>query len=309
MSEKIYDVIILGSGPAGLTAALYASRAERNLLLVAGEKYGGQLMLTTEVENYPGFPQGILGPELMEKMIDQAKRFGTEIILEDAQKVNFKKNPFEVLAGSKTYRGKAVIIATGAIPKLLGIPGEEKLMGRGISTCAPCDAPLFKDKVGLVVGGGDSALEEALYLAKFAKQVTVVHRRDTLRASRIMQERAFANRKISFIWDSQVEEILGADKVIGAKIKNLKTQKMGNVSCDAVFIAIGHLPNTEIFKGQIDLDEKGYVVVRNHTQTNVSGVFVAGDVHDHTYRQAVTAAGFGCQAAMDAEKWLEEQES
>lgn len=263
-------------------------------------------MLTTAVENYPGFPTGIGGPELMEKMIDQAKRFGTDIILDDAWKVNFEKKPLKVFAGGKTYQGKAVIIATGALPRFLGIPGEEKLMGRGVSTCAPCDAPFFKDKIGLVVGGGDSALEEALYLSKFATKVTVVHRRGRLRASKIMEERTFKNPKISFVWNSVVEEILGDEKVTGGKIKNLKSEKVENVSCDAVFIAIGHNPNTEIFKDQVELDEKGYVVVHNHTGTNISGVFVAGDVHDHLYRQAVTAAGFGCMAAMDAEKYLEE---
>jgi len=306
MESKLYDIVILGSGPAGLTAALYASRSERKTLIVAGIKYGGQLMLTTEVENYPGFPQGILGPELMEKMIEQAKRFGTEIINDDATSVNFEKNPFEVSVSEKIYRGRSVIIATGAVPKLLSVPGEEKLMGRGVSTCAPCDAPLFKNKVGLVVGGGDSAMEEALYLSKFAEKVTVVHRRDKLKASKIMQQRAFANKKISFIWDSIVEEILGDQKVTGVKINNLKTEKEEKISCDAVFIAIGHLPNTEILKGHIELDKKGYVVVKNHTQTNVLGVFVAGDVHDHVYRQVATAVGFGCMAAMDAEKYLEE---
>lgn len=303
----MYDIIILGSGPAGLTAALYAARSERKPLLIAGVKYGGQLILTTEVENYPGFPEGILGPELMEKMIEQAKRFGTEMIKDDATDVNFKENPFEISVGNQKYYGKSVIIATGAVANLLGVPGEEKLMGRGVSTCAPCDAPFFKDKVGIVVGGGDAALEEAAYLSKFATEVKVIHRRDKLRASKIMQERALANPKISFVWDSVVEEIFGDQNVTGTKVKNLKTGKTKNLSCDAVFIAVGHSPNTEIFKGKIDLDEKGYIEVRNHTQTNTPGVFVAGDVHDHTYRQAITAAGFGCMAAMDAEKWLESQ--
>jgi thioredoxin reductase (NADPH) len=320
----VLDVTILGSGPSGLTAALYAARAKRSVLVVAGSHYGGQLMTTHKVENYPGFPEGILGPELIEKMTNQAKKFGVQFLNEDATFLNFKVRPFEIRVGEKKFLAKAVIIATGASAKWLKVPGEEKLKGRGVSACAPCDAPFFKDKIAIVVGGGDSAMEEALYLTKFAKSVTVIYRRDKLRASNIMQERAYAAPKISFIWDSIVEEIRGVEKVTGARIKNLKTGKIEEVFCDAVFVAIGHLPNTEIFRDQIELDAKGYIkIIQNSkfrlqnekgeiignkfsTMTSVEGVFAAGDVVDFHYRQAITAAGFGCIAAMDAEKWLEE---
>lgn len=318
----LQDVVILGSGPAGMTAALYAARARRSTLVLAGAAYGGQLMLTQEVENYPGFVDGILGPELMRRMLLQATKFGARFIKEDVTAVNFKVRPFEVWAREKTFLAKAVIIATGATAKKLEVPGEESLIGRGVSSCAPCDAPFFKDKVTIVVGGGDAAMEEALYLTKFAKSVTVIHRRNKLKATKVMQEKAFANPKISFIWDSQVEEIQGGEKVAGVRIKNLKNGKISEISCDAVFVAIGHQPNTEIFKGQIELDAKGYVkiiqnpkfILRNEkgkiignrfsTMTSVPGVFAAGDVCDWHYRQAITAAGFGCMAALDVEGWL-----
>jgi len=321
---KLFEVIVLGSGPAGLTAALYASRAKRTTLVIGGSYYGGQLMLTQEVENYPGFPDGILGPELMERMINQTKKFGVQFINEDATSVNFKVRPFGITVGEKKFLAKAVIIATGASAKWLEVPGETELKGKGVSSCAPCDAPFFRDKVTVVVGGGDSAMEEALYLTKFAKSVTVIHRRNRLRASKIMQERAFANSKISFIWDSQVKEILGKEKVEGVLVQNLRTGKTDKISCDAVFIAIGRLPSTEIFKNQIELDDKGYIkIIQNSkfqlknekgeiignkfsTMTSIEGVFAAGDVADFHYRQAITAAASGCMAAMDAEAWLED---
>lgn len=303
MSEKIFDVIILGSGPAGLTAALYISRANLKPLVIAGSKWGGQLMLTTEVENYPGFENGILGPELMEKMRAQAEKFGAKFVAEDTTKVDFKDRPFKVNIGEKEYLGNAVIIATGASARWLEIPGEEKLIGRGVSSCAPCDAPFFRDKKVIVVGGGDAAMEEALALTKFASKVTIVHRRDEFRASKIMLERARANLKIAFIVNTTVTEVLGEEKVTGVKLKNVKTGEEKVFDCDGMFVAIGHNPATAIFAGQIDLDEKGYIKVADHTKTNIEGVFAAGDVHDWHYRQVVTAAGFGCMAAMDAEKW------
>jgi thioredoxin reductase (NADPH) len=327
VEDKLPDVIILGSGPAGVTAALYAARAKRSTLVIAGSHYGGQLMITQEVENYPGFLDGILGPELMEGMIDQAKKFGAQFLNEDVSWVNFKIRPFEVIAGEKKFATKAIIIATGASVKWLEVPGEGKLKGKGVSSCAPCDAPFFKDKIAVVVGGGDAAMEEALYLTKFAKSVTIIHRRGKLRASKIMQDRAFANPKISFVWDSQVEEILGEERVKGVKIQNLKTGETEEIPCDAVFVAIGQLPNTEIFKNQIELDAKGYIKIiqapkfqmknekgeiignKFSTMTSVEGIFAAGDVVDFHYRQAVTAAASGCMAAMDAEKYLEEKAS
>jgi thioredoxin reductase (NADPH) len=323
VKDNLLDVVILGSGPAGLAAALYTARAERAALIIAGLHYGGQLMLTQNVENYPGFLDGILGPELIRTMINQAKKFGAQFLNEDATRVNFKIRPFEIVAGEKKFLAKSVIIATGASAKWLEVPGEEKLKGRGVSSCAQCDAPFFKDKVVLVVGGGDAAIEKALYLTKFVKSVTVIHRRNKLRASKIMQEIAFTNPKISFIWDSKVEEIQGVEKVVGVRIRNLKTEKKEEIPCDAVFVAIGHLPNTEIFKGQIDLDQKGYIkIIQNpkskmlnekgenignefSTMTSAEGIFAAGDVSDWHYRQAITAAGFGCMAAIDAARWLE----
>ncbi len=302
-----YDIIIIGSGPAGLTAAIYAGRALVKTLVIAGSLAGGQLMLTTGVENFPGFSNGIQGPDLMQEMRKQAERFGAEIIDEDVESANFGRKPFQITAGGHPYTGNSVIIATGSSAKWLGLPSEAKLRGRGVSSCAVCDGFFFRDKRVVVVGGGDTAIEEALFLTKYATEVIMVHRRDKLRASKIMQSRAFAHNKIKFIWDSIVEEILGEEKVGGVRIRNVKTGEVSMVSCDGVFVAIGFQPNTTIFEGQIELDEKGYIVVRHETDTSVDGVFVAGDVHDYRYRQVVTAAGEGCRAAMDALAYLEEQ--
>ncbi len=300
-------MIILGSGPAALTAAVYTTRGNMETLVIAGAQYGGQLMLTTDVENYPGFPQGIQGPELMDLMIKQAERFDAEFIYDDATSVDFKSRPFTVSVGEDEYQARAVVIATGASAKWLGLESEERLRGRGVSSCATCDGHFFKDMDVLVVGGGDAAMEEALFLSRLCKSVRVVHRRDELRASKIMQKRALDNPKIDFIWDSIVVEILGEEKVRGARIRNVKTGEESELECEGVFIAIGHTPNTKFLEGQIELDKKGYVKVEDSTKTNVEGVFVGGDVHDYRYRQAVTAAAFGCMAAMDAEKWLEGQ--
>ena len=301
-------IIIIGSGPAGYTAAIYAARANLAPLLLTGLQYGGQLMLTTTVENYPGLADGVQGPELMEMMQKQAARFGTEMVPEDATAVDFSRRPFVVKADDKTYEAETVVIATGASAKLLGLPAESKLMGRGISTCATCDGFFFKDQNIMVVGGGDSALEEALYLSRLGRRVDVVHRRDTLRASKIMQERALKNPKIEFIWNTVVEDILGVEggKVTGVRLKNLKTDASEERQVDGLFVAIGHQPNTEIFRGQVELLDNGSIKVRpGTTQTSVPGVFAAGDVQDFTYRQAVTAAGTGCMAALEAERFLE----
>jgi len=302
----MYDVVIIGSGPAGLTAGIYASRARLKTLLIAGFEWGGQLMLTTEVENYPGFKEGILGPDLMEKMWRQAERFGTEFVFEDATAVDFSSRPFKASAGDNTYEGKSVIIATGASERWLGLESEQRLRGRGVSVCATCDAAFFKDKKTVVVGGGDTAMEEALALSKFASEVKVVHRRDKLRASKILEERAFNEPKVEFIWNSTIQEILGKDKVEGVRLKKTDSNEEFELACDAVFIAIGREPNTKIFKGQIELDERGYAIARDETKTSVEGVFVAGDAQDYRYRQAVTSAGAGCKAALDAQKYLEE---
>jgi thioredoxin reductase (NADPH) len=305
VDEKLYDVIVIGSGPTGLTAAIYASRGKLKTLVIAGSMWGGQLMLTTEVENFPGFQGGILGPDLMDNMRRQAERFGAKIIFDDATAVDFSSRPFKVTVGGKVYEGKSVIIATGASAKWLGVEGETRLRGRGVSVCATCDAAFFKDKRAMVVGGGDTAMEEALVLSKFAREVKVVHRRDKLRAAIILQERAFKDPKIEFIWNSTVQEILGKDRVEGIRLRRVDTNEEFEMTCDAVFIAIGHKPNTEIFKGQIELDRAGYVAAKDITKTSVEGVFVAGDVQDYRYRQAIIAAGSGCKAAMDAKKYLE----
>ena len=302
-----YDIIIIGSGPAGLTAAIYAGRALVKTLVIAGRLSGGQLMLTSGVENFPGFSEGIQGPNLMQEIRRQAERFGAEIIDEDVESVDFKRRPMHVTAGKQTYTSNAVIVATGSSAKWLGLPTEKHLMGRGVSSCATCDGYFFREKRVVVVGGGDTAIEEALFLTKYATEVTVIHRRDKLRASKIMQSRAFSNKKIQFLWDSAVDEVLGQEKVQGVKVKNLKTGELTMIPCDGLFVAIGFQPNTKIFEGQIQLDEKGYIAIKNQTQSNMNGVFVAGDVHDHRYRQAVTAAGEGCKAAMDALAFLEEQ--
>jgi len=303
------QVIILGSGTAGLTAAIYAARANLSPLLFEGAHPGGQLTITTDVENYPGFEEAILGPDLMKRMRAQAARFGTELITAPAESVNLKASPFEVASHGKTYRSRALIIATGAVAKLLGISSEAKLMGHGVSACATCDGYFFRNQRVLVVGGGDTAMEEANFLTKFASHVTVIHRRDELRASKIMQERAIANPKISFLWDSIVEEVLdsGEGKVTGVKVQNLKTGHTTVVPAEGLFIGIGHQPNTALFEGQLEL-ANGYVVVQEpSTRTSVEGVFAAGDVVDFMYRQAITAAGMGCQAAIDAERFLEAQ--
>jgi thioredoxin reductase (NADPH) len=298
-------VIIIGSGPAGLTAAIYAARANLKPLVLAGGLYGGQLMLTTEVENYPGFPEGILGPDLMIKFREQAERFGARIENVDVTQVDFTRQPLVVRTPDEEYQAKTVIVATGASARWLDIPGEELLRGRGVSTCATCDGAFFREKHIVVAGGGDSAMEEALFLTRFGKHVTVIHRRDALRASKIMADRARAHEKIDFIWNTVIEQVLGETHMTGLRLRNVVTGETYDFAADALFIAIGHTPNTGIFAGQLDLDEKGYILSPDGTSTNVEGVFVAGDVNDIRYKQAVTAAGAGCRAAMDAERHLE----
>jgi thioredoxin reductase (NADPH) len=300
------DLIILGSGAAGLTAAIYAARAELHPLVLDGVQPGGQLTTTTEVENYPGFREAIMGPALMEEMRAQAARFGTEFLHTPAERVNLRARPFEIHAGGQVLTSRALIIATGASAKLLGIPSEAKLLGHGVSACATCDGFFFKTKRLFVVGGGDTAMEEGTFLTKFASSVTIVHRRDTLRASKIMQERARANPKISFIWNSDVVEIHDTEgKVSSVTLRNVKTNALTKHEIDGVFIGIGHQPNTKLFEGQLPLDLAGYIVTQHGTMTEIPGVFAAGDVQDRIYRQAVTAAGSGCMAALDAERYLE----
>jgi thioredoxin reductase (NADPH) len=302
----MYDVIIIGSGPAGLTAAIYTTRANLKTIVIAGEKWGGQLMLTTEVENFPGFPEGIQGPELMAKMRKQAEKFGAEFVdvNVETEGIDFTKKPFVLNAGGEIYTSKSVIIATGADTKWLNVPGEKEKIGRGISSCAPCDAPFFRNKNVMVVGGGDSAMEEAIVLARFAQSVTIVHRNENLRASKIMQDKAKANEKIRFLLNSEITEVLGEIVVASVKMKNNKTGEIQEMPIDGVFVAIGHTPNSKVFPG-IDVDEKGFIKAYDHYLTNVEGVFVAGDVHDHQYMQAITAAGFGAAASLEAERWLE----
>ena len=299
------EVIIIGSGPAGLTAAVYAARADLHPLVIEGVEAGGQLMLTTDVENYPGFVDGIMGPELMERMRKQAARFGSEYLTDNVRSVDLSARPFTVETAGQTIPARSLIIATGASARMLGVPGERELLGHGVSTCATCDGFFFRDQELLMVGGGDSAMEEAIFLTKFASKVTVIHRRDELRASKIMQDRAFENPKIDFLWDSVVTEVVGNGKVAGAKLKNLKSGEEALVDAGGIFVAIGHTPNTGLFEGQLELDG-GYIVAPGEdTQTSVPGVFAAGDVVDHRYRQAITAAGMGCMAAIDAERFLE----
>ena len=304
---KQYDLIIIGSGPAGYTAAIYASRANLSVLMFQGYQVGGQLMLTSDVENYPGFEEGILGPPMMEKFEVQARRFGAEMIPEDVTEIDFSQRPFRLTTDSGEYLARTIIIATGASAKWLGLPSEQRLQGRGVSACATCDGFFFKGKDVAVIGGGDTAMEEAIFLTRYAHHVTVIHRRDTLRASKIMQERAFKNPKISFIWDTDVTEVLGDEAVIGLRLRNVKTDAESILPVQGLFLAIGHEPNTSLFKGVIDMDKKGYIVPVEYTMTNIPGVFAAGDVTDHRYRQAVTAAGDGCRAAIDLERWLESQ--
>lgn len=304
---KVYGVIIIGSGPAGYTAALYAARSNLSVLVLQGYQLGGQLMQTSDVENYPGFEEGILGPEMMEKFEKQARRFGAEMIPEDVIAVDFSKRPFVVTTDSGEYRSQTVIIATGASAKWLGLPSEQRLQGRGVSACATCDGFFFKNKDLVVIGGGDTAMEEATFLTRYANHVTLIHRRDTFRASKIMQDRAAKNPKISFLMDSEVIEVLGEDAVTGVRVRNVKTDEEQVLPVQGMFLAIGHKPNTDLFKGIIDTDEVGYIVPVENTMTNIPGVFAAGDVTDHRYRQAVTAAGDGCRAAIDLERWLESQ--
>ncbi len=305
----MHQLIILGSGPAGLTAAVYAARAHLKPLVVEGHEAGGQLTLTTTVENYPGFPDGVLGPDLIKAMRSQAERFGAAFRQGDASAADLRQRPFRLTIDGAVEECQALIIATGASAKLLGLEGERLLMGHGVSTCATCDGFFFQDQEVLVVGGGDSALEEAIFLTKFATRVTVIHRRDKLRASKIMQEKALKNPKIEFIWDSTLQEILDttAQKVTLARIRNLKTGAIVERPADGIFIAIGHTPNTQIFRGSLEMDGVGYLKTHDGTKTSVPGVFAAGDVQDHVYRQAITAAGSGCMAAIDAERFLENE--
>ncbi len=298
-------LIVIGSGPAGLTAAIYAARANLRPLVLAGGMYGGQLMLTTEVENYPGFPDGIQGPDLMLKFREQAERFGARIGDVDVTAVDFARRPLVVRTAGGEREARSVIVATGAAARWLGIPGEERLRGRGVSTCATCDGAFFREKHIVVVGGGDSAMEEALFLTRFGRKVTVVHRRSGLRASKIMTDRVLANEKIEFVWNAVVEEAVGESHLTGLKLRDVENGSRSELAADALFVAIGHDPNTAIFAGQLELDRAGYIVSPGGTSTSAEGVFVAGDVHDIRYKQAITAAGSGCKAAMDAEKYLE----
>jgi thioredoxin reductase (NADPH) len=308
-AERV-KVLIIGSGPAGYTAAIYAARAELAPVMLAGLQFGGQLMLTTEVENYPGFPTGVTGPEMMELFQKQAERFGTRVLMEDATKVDLSSRPFRVESEGHAFLADALIVATGASARWLGLPSEQRLMNRGVSACATCDGALYRGKPMAVVGGGDTAMEEALFLTRYGTKVTVIHRRDQLRASKIMQERAKKNAKIEFVWDSAVEEVLGDEFVSGVRLKNLKTGALSTLPVEALFVAIGHKPNTDLFRGQLDLDEVGYLKVEaGSTRTRAPGVFVCGDAMDPVYRQAVTAAGTGCMAAIDCERWLAEHEA
>ena len=319
MSEFIHNVVIIGSGPAGLTAAIYTARANLNPLIIEGEpsstsdQPGGQLMLTTDVENYPGFPEGILGPQLMADMRNQAKRFGAELKTQKVTKVDLSSRPFKIWIGNDTsenatHIAQAVIVSTGARSVMLGLESETRLIGHGVSTCATCDGFFFRDQKIAVVGGGDSAMEEAIFLTKFASKVTVIHRREELRASKIMQQRAFQNSKIDFMWNTEIKELLGDSTLNGLVIRDTNTGKIKDFDISGLFIAIGHRPNTDLFANQLEMDDLGYLkTTADRSTTNVEGVFACGDVQDHRYRQAVTAAGSGCMAAIDAERWLESQ--
>ena len=306
MTEK---VVIVGSGPAGLTAAIYTARADLKPLMIEGMERGGQLMLTTDVENFPGFPDGIMGPELMEGFRKQAERFETRIMSSDVSRVDFSSRPFKIWVDDDEYQADTVIISTGASARWLGLDSETRLRGHGVSACATCDGFFFRGKEIAVVGGGDSAAEEALFLTKFASKVYVIHRRDELRASKIMASRVLKHDKIEVVWDTVIEEVLGETVMTGLRIRNRITDEVSELPVEGMFLAIGHTPNTKIFDNQIDLDEKGYIRTGGNTMTSVPGVFAAGDVTDHVYRQAITAAGMGCQAAIDAERWLDEQKN
>jgi len=301
-----FDVVIIGAGPSGYTAGIYCSRAGYDTLILSGILPGGQLVNTTEVENYPGFENGIMGPDLMIDMRKQSQRMGTTIVDDEVVDVDFRRKPYKVLTASEEYEGRAIIIATGANPRKIGLEGEETFGGKGVSYCATCDGPFFRNQEIVVIGGGDSAIEEASFLTKFATTVHLVHRRAELRASKVMQERALNNEKIKFHWDSAVIDIKGDEKVRQAVLKNLKTNEEKTLDIGGLFVAIGHTPNTKIFKDQIDLDDEGYIVLKDKTHTNIEGVFAAGDVHDKNYRQAITAAAFGCMAAIDVDKYISE---
>ena len=306
---EMRSVIVIGSGPAGFTAALYAARANLAPLVLKGLEAGGQLMLTTDVENYPGFPDGIMGPELMVKMREQAARFGAEFVTADADRVDVSSAPFGVWVDNEEHRADAIIITTGASARMLGLPAEQRLLGHGVSTCATCDGFFFRDKALAIAGGGDSAIEEAIFLTKFATKVTLVHRRHELRASKIMQERAFANDKIEFLWNTVITDVNGDHQVESLDVRDVVTDETSKLEVDGLFVAIGHDPNTALFADQLALDENGYIVTdADSTRTSINGIFAAGDVQDHVYRQAVTAAGSGCMAAIEAARWLEEQD-
>jgi thioredoxin reductase (NADPH) len=304
MGSKIYDIIIIGSGPAGLTAAIYATRGAASTLILGGERWGGQLMLTTQVENFPGFSQGILGPKLMEEMRAQATRLGAEFKEINAESIDVTKRPFEIIANGEKYLAKSVIIATGAETVWLDVPGVKDLIGRGISSCAPCDAPFFRDKKVAVVGGGDAAMEEASVLTNYASEITIIHRRDTFRASAAMQKKVLDNPKIKVLWNTEITEAKGEGKLEKLILKNNKTGEISELLIDGLFVAIGHKPQSEIFKGKIDMDERGFIKVFDGARSSVPGIFVAGDVHDFRYKQAITAAGYGCQAAMECLDFL-----
>jgi len=310
VSQSVENVIIVGSGPAGLTAAIYTARANLNPLMIEGEEVGGQLMTTTDVENFPGFPDGIMGPDLMTVTRKQAERFGTRFVSRNVTKVDLSSRPFKVWVGENEYQAKSIIISTGASAKYLGLENEKKFLGRGVSACATCDGAFFRDQVVSVIGGGDTAMEEAQFLTRFAKKVYVIHRRDSFRASKIMADRVVSNDKVEVLWNSQLHDVIGDNTgVKKIAVKNVQSNEVQEIDMDGVFIAIGHKPNTEVFKGQLEMDETGYLITKpDNTYTSVDGVFAAGDVQDHVYRQAITAAGTGCMSAIDCERWLEEQE-